>query len=387
MFTFTAYYDKMLSEKIRESDSVKKTSILLLSVILVFSLFAGCDGKQAVQSAESIQAIYPVDCSVSLHTEKQDKYFTKKADKLPFGINGKKENSRPEAVQLRWEYGVQETEFTVSLSKSENMQQSVTYTVTGQELALYNLELDTEYYWTVSADGKTSGVASFTTDGDAPRFIYADGITNVRDIGGWITESGIRTRQGLIYRCGRLNESEDNGCAVMITEDGRRALVEQLGIRTELDLRQVHTGETGGITSSPLGDEVKYISCSIDWSGNVHGDNKEQILEIFRVLSDQDNYPMLLHCSVGTDRTGMISFLLNALLGVPEDDLFRDYMFSNFAAIGSKRKLSQLTESQYYIEVKNASGETLSEKAYSFLADIGVPEQQLDAIISNFTGQ
>ena len=42
---------------------------------------------------------------------------------------------------------------------------------------------------------------------------------------------------------------------------------------------------------------------------------------------------LLLHCSIGTDRTGVICFLINALLGVSEEDLYKDYLFSMFGMI------------------------------------------------------
>lgn len=132
--------------------------------------------------------------------------------------------------------------------------------------------------------------------------LYVDGITNVREIGRWITENGTRTNQGLIYRCGRLNESADNGCSVIITESGKEVMLDDLNVKTELDLRQPHTGETGGITSSLLGEGVAYINCPIDWSGDLHGDKNGPILKLFSILSDKTKYPIIVHCSIGTDR-------------------------------------------------------------------------------------
>lgn len=370
---------------------MKKTLILLMSVIMIITLFTGCYAEKnkadnSQTDASAINAVYPVDCTVRLLNEKQAKYLKKDADSLPFGVNGKKELSRPEAVEFSWTYSGNDIDkFVLSISKNEDMSNSVTYTSDENSLSVYNLEIDTEYYWTVSTNEEISTVSKFETSSEAPRMLYVDGVTNVRDIGGWITENGTRTRQGIIYRCGRLNESADNGCSVIITESGKKVMLNDLNVKTELDLRQTHTGETGGITSSPLGEGVTYINCPIDWSGDLHGDNNEQILKIFSILSDKNNYPIIVHCSIGTDRTGMLSFLLNALLGVSEEDLYRDYMFSNFAEIGGTRKLTKLTESQYYNDVKNASGNTLSEKAYNFLHEIGVPKEQLNAIILNFT--
>ena len=77
----------------------------------------------------------------------------------------------------------------------------------------------------------------------------------------------------------------------------------------------------------------------------------------------------------------MIAYLVNALLGVSDNDLHRDYLFSNFGAIGGMRKASGLENSVYYQSVAAAKGNTLSEKTYNCLAEFGVPTEQLDSII------
>lgn len=364
--------------------SMKKLISALLIIVCIINL-VGCGIADNQSASPENYTFYPVECEVELHSKKQNKYLTGDCEKVPFGVKGEKELSHPEAVVFSWpseENADGKTEYTVSISKSEDMKKAQTYSTTENSLSVYNLEIATDYYWTVSYDGETSDVKKFSTSSAAPRNIYVDGITNVRDIGGWVTEDGTRTNQGLIYRCGRLNESKDNGCAVIITEDGKKEMLDGLGIKTEIDLRQIHTGETGGITESPIGESVNYISCPMDWTGDLHGENNAQLLNVFEVLSDEENYPMIIHCSVGTDRTGMFAFLINALLGVSEEDLCRDYLFSNFGAIGSKRKINQLKESVYYTEVMNAQGNTLSEKAYNYLADLGVPTDQLDSVIS-----
>ena len=79
---------------------MKKTLILLMSVIMIITLFTGCDAEKnkadnSQTDASAINAVYPVDCTISLLNEKQAKYLQKDAGKLPFGVNGKKELSRP----------------------------------------------------------------------------------------------------------------------------------------------------------------------------------------------------------------------------------------------------------------------------------------------------
>lgn len=296
---------------------------------------------------------------------------------------GKKELSKPESVTLSWVYNSDEPaeKCIVSVSENENMLNPTVYEVTGDSLVLTNLKIATAYYWTVDADGANSAVYSFTTSADAPRNISVDGVANVRDLGGWKTESGTRTKQGLIYRCGRLNESSADIVNIEITEDGKNVMLGQLGIKSEIDLRKTEGNEVGGITSSPLGDTVAYFSCPMEWDGDMLYDNKEQVLRVFSILADENNYPVIYHCNIGTDRTGMISFLVNALLGVPEDDLIRDYMFSNNANIGGTRKASQMKNSGYYKAVAESQGSSLSEKTYNCLVDLGVPSDQLDKVI------
>ena len=77
----------------------------------------------------------------------------------------------------------------------------------------------------------------------------------------------------------------------------------------------------------------------------------------------------------------MIAFLVNALLGVCEEDLYKDYLFSNLGTIGGTRKKSGITDSGYYKAIMETEGNTLSEKTYNCLLNFGVPKAQLDSII------
>jgi len=54
---------------------------------------------------------------------------------------------------------------------------------------------------------------------------------------------------------------------------------------------------------------------------------KREILTVFRILKNPDNYPISFFCSLGKDRTGIISALLLSCLGVP-----RDLIIENFHA-------------------------------------------------------
>lgn len=371
---------------------MKKVLSMVLSVLLVATMFAGCNNTannfnavvENSTAGDVIEMVFPVDTVADAHTKKQLKFLNSSTLSTTLYTNGKKENSRPEAVEFEWVYNgdkAADTEYVVNISESENMENAVSYTTSSESLSVYNLKIATSYYWTVSVDGNESAVCEFKTADIAPRNLYVDGITNVRDLGGRVTESGNRTKQGLIFRCGRLNESSAETPVIEITETGKNTMLNALGIKTEIDVRKNSDGEVGAITASPLGDDVQYFNCPMEWEGNTFTDNQQEILRVFEILSKEESYPLIFHCNIGTDRTGMIAFLVNALLGVPEEELFKDYVFSNFGNIGGTRRINQLKESGYYTAVMAADGATLSEKTYSCLADFGVPTEQLDSII------
>lgn len=355
-------------------------------------MFAGCSNTayhynvvvENSTAGDVIEMVFPVDTIADAHTKKQLTFLSSANLSTILYTNGKKENSRPEAIEFEWNYNGEkaaDTEYAIHISESENMENAVTYTTSSESLSVYNLKIASTYYWTVSVDGNESAVCTFKTADVSPRNLYVDGITNVRDLGGRLTEGGTRTKQGLIFRCGRLNESSAETPVIEITEAGKNTMLNDLGIKTEIDVRKNSDGEIGAITSSPLGESVQYFNCPMEWEGNTFVDNQQEILRVFEILSKKESYPLIFHCNIGTDRTGMIAFLVNALLGIPEEDLFKDYVFSNFGNIGGTRKINQLKESGYYTAVMNAEGATLSEKTYNCLADFGVPTEQLDSII------
>ena len=185
----------------------------------------------------------------------------------------------------------------------------------------------------------------------------------------------------MIYRSGRLNTSESETLAIEITESGIAMMRDTLGIKTEIDLRRVDNNEIGALTSSPLGESVSYVSAPMDWSvDNMILDNIDEIKHVFSVLADEDNYPIVYHCNIGTDRTGMFAFLVHALLGVSEEDLYRDYLFSNFGLIGGTRGYLNLRRT-HLRTVEKYEGETLSEKTRNCLVTLGVPAEHLDAVV------
>lgn len=53
-----------------------------------------------------------------------------------------------------------------------------------------------------------------------------------------------------------------------------------------------------------------------------------EMKEIFDVLADESNWPVLVHCTQGKDRTGLIVMLVLFLLDVEDDAIDQDYRLS-----------------------------------------------------------
>ena len=53
-----------------------------------------------------------------------------------------------------------------------------------------------------------------------------------------------------------------------------------------------------------------------------------ELRQIFEVLADSRNYPIMVHCTQGKDRTGLVIILVLLMLGIPLDAIVADYMAS-----------------------------------------------------------
>eukprot|EP00439_Symbiodinium_sp_Y106_P066695 s4047_g10.t3 len=60
--------------------------------------------------------------------------------------------------------------------------------------------------------------------------------------------------------------------------------------------------------------------------------NSEEVLTALRALVDERNFPVAFGCIAGKDRTGLLACLVLLALGVSDEDIISDYMFTNESA-------------------------------------------------------
>ena len=285
----------------------------------------------------------------------------------------------PPAVRLCWEdaNGAADKTYTVRLSQSADMRNATEISVTGTSVEVEHLLIGTTYYWQVCAGEDASLVHTFTTADGYPRFIRMDGVSNVRDLGGYRTLDGKRVKQGLAFRSAHLDG---------ITAQGLAVAHDQLGIRTDLDLR--------GGASRPLGTSVAHVSVAMQWYEHIFDEqHHKDVRAAVSVFAYEENYPILFHCSMGRDRTGTTAFLILGLLGVDEDTLRHEYYASFFSTQGAfdpEEFPLLIINMNRLVDGFDAYGDeddTLQQKIEAYLLDIGVTAKEIQSIRNIFLTQ
>ena len=374
--------------------------IFVISVIFALSL-TSCS-KNPNEVIFNIDDINVID----IHTEFQNEYLNS-SDPDSFVYNHKSElanfsNSAPNKYKVTYivtnDLGIEAKSTWVEISEHSDMSNSYRFDGEKDYTYINNLKVNYKYYLTVNASFKTtftSEVKEFTTKDTKIRNLDVEGVENVRDLGGYKLEGGKTYKQGMIYRTAQYNYGgRDNDFVSAPTEAGKKVLLEQLGIKTDNDLRRTKdfdgNDEVNGITSSPLG--INYISCPMVFGGkNIYTQsiNRDSLKLFFDSLAVESNYPIAFHCIRGTDRTGGLAYALGALLGMSKEDLMLDYLFSNFAKITSTANnvvRANGIKSLYVKGIDDSEGSTLSEKARNYLiTKTGVESSTLDTIIDLLT--
>lgn len=152
------------------------------------------------------------------------------------------------------------------------------------------------------------------------------GSLNFRDVGG-LPAGASRTRQNVLFRSGHL---------AGLGDDGRRALAE-LGIRRIVDLRADEEVASEPSRLADLDIETVRIPLFLGSAASFFVDDLS-LAEMYRGLVDDSAdrlvaaaravvsaQPVLVHCSVGKDRTGVTVGLLLAAAGVDEEAIIDDY--------------------------------------------------------------
>ncbi len=376
----------------------KRISIALAVTLLASVAFSSCALIQGNESSEAennsvtesfeeneyIKAVSPKHNTIKiLANEQVAEYAAGYAVGMSAAYDGTGDRYFMDGITLEWETSeIQAHSYTVALSTNSDLSDAVEYTVEETQLHIDDLFVAYTYYWQITAHcadkEQTSAIYKFRT-AKTPRTIQMDKVSNTRDIGGYMTTSGRQVKQGMAYRGAYLDE---------ILETGKTQALEIYKIRTDLDLRKGGEGSAGGV--SPLGENINYVhySCPYYLGGSTGINvvaNHANLAAAIKTFADADNYPIFYHCSVGRDRTGMVSMILLCLLGVSEQDIMMDYELSFFSYRGTLDGadldyMMGVFKGAYDYVATFGGAETPMQGCENYLKVIGVSEEEIATI-------
>jgi protein-tyrosine phosphatase len=190
-----------------------------------------------------------------------------------------------------------------------------------------------------------------------------DNIINFRDFGGYFNSNNQQLKWGKLYRSGDLSKAN--------LYDQER--IRDLGIKTIIDFRPVGESKNRPYLVHPdirkisipiiaefrdsllfnlnnkhfnRSDAIRYVQDTyIDLIENY----KSSYADMFDILIDDNNYPILITSTLGKDGVGLACFFILYALDVPEYVIIDDYLLSN-NLIDARKIVSNAHEMPEYIQ-------------------------------------
>ena len=334
-----------------------------------------CVAASALALPAQIELVAPASNAVvrQLHTIQRryakapwaecEKYFDGAANAKELRSRG----STPVPIKLQWKGDAKE--YQVTVRRLPDGKVALAQVVATNCVEVDSLDIGTEWEWTVAASNDCL-VSRFKTEDCIPRLVRMTGTSNCRDIGGRRGLGGRRIRQGLVYRTAGLNSNapmEYYTNEEILDFEKKGELVKMGHPGRELH-RRLARGEK--LSSHPSRNGLVKRTCFAGLAINK---------KVFAVFMDGNSYPIVFHCIGGADRTGTVAMFLEALLGVPEDELWRDYLTTGFVGGVSDAKHQQWFGSTLK-KLKEYPGATLADKAEAYFLKLGFTKDDVSRL-------
>ena len=308
--------------------------------------------------------------------------------------------SAPRGMKLRYEELTGSGPFYFQVATSEaGLATAEVRQSSSNVLTFHNAYLDTKYYYRAAnseAGLASAAVKNITSTAQAPRVVYVPDVLNFRDIGGWSTSlvEGAKVNQGLYFRCAQLDAATGSTKSCLSSDGKGHAALKELGIKCDIDMRDSYNQPNSGRGPSKTTTDdwpITFVSAAVPsssepvrWEGGTYSGTNiaEQYVKIFDALANCDNEPVMLHCTYGADRTGIVTFFLEALLGMDLEDMIKDYLWTQFTQ-GRSVKILESEGAEYPQWVSKTmalEGSNLAEKMKNHLMSFGIAEEKLEHI-------
>lgn len=246
----------------------------------------------------------------------------------------------------------------------------------GNSIWFMDYDLSSRYFFGVE---NSAGERLIATE----RLIPIKGVSNFRDLGGIPTKDGRVIKWGKFYRSGKLNKMKNKDLDYFTT----------LGIKTVVDFRddvevekdksklpttykinkvRVPIGDRSGNMQTQLKKKIRKADQKTFDSEGFVGDVMRQFIDTFAfhyqpfldLAFEEENAPLLFHCTAGKDRTGLGAAILLAMLGVEKDVILDDFLMSNFYR---NREINKTLRKTSLVGVRQRVAQPLVEVKESYL--------------------
>lgn len=234
---------------------------------------------------------------------------------------------------------------------------------------IYNLTPNTISTYVNIVDDKVVQCGTVKATGQL-RMIKSGQAVNVRDLGGWSCDGGT-VKYGKLFRGGQLSAADKD------------IFVSFLRVTDDLDLRW--DSEVTG-TSSVLGGNINYKHINGCWYGGQYSANlKEEVKYAIETINK--GRVLYFHCAGGADRTGTLAMILEAILGVSQSDIDKDYELTCFyAGVQTDESARRRNEHDWKSLIQffdNYAGDTLQDRVVDYLVRQGISISDINTFRQN----
>ncbi len=290
-------------------------------------------------------------------------------------------NDQPASVSIP--LPAQAATTTLSLSLNSDYSNAQTYTVDAGSIIydVTNLLPSRTYYYKVEDNNSTIIASGTITTTGQLRMIKADGIANMRDLGGWTNAEGNHIRYGKIFRGTELA----GGKSYTASAQDLTILKNELNIGAEVDLRQNSDFASGTMSTSAIDGASYYYANMSRFGIDALISDADRFKNAFDLVlaalkADKAAY---FHCIFGADRTGCFAFLLEGLLGLPIDQIAKDYELTSFSSAGKRQLNDNHAVLDKWSYINALPGDNLQQRFYNYWRGVvGISESDLNDFIN-----